>query len=119
MKKINLALVVFISIVYFSCSNDSTEDLNPPIPVDINYTNDIKPIMESHCNNCHGAPPTNGAPVSLTTYDEVKNETQNGELIDRIERPQGTAGVMPPGGSTLTSAQIQTIKDWMTEGFKE
>ena len=115
--KILVFVMPFLAII--SCSSDSSDDLTPPPEDEITYTNDIKSIMDSRCNNCHGNPPSNGAPVSLTTYDEVKDETQNGDLINRIERDQGTAGVMPPAGNTLTGSQIQLIKDWMTEGYKE
>lgn len=120
MKNYSKVLVIlFICSSFFSCSNDSSDDLAPPPEDEVTYTENIKAIMDSRCNSCHDNPPTNGAPVSLSTYDEVKNETQNGELIDRIERTQGTAGVMPPAGNTLSSSQIQMIKDWMVEGYKE
>ena len=57
--------------------------------------------------------------MSLTTYNDVKNAVQSRGLLDRIQRVQGSAGFMPNGGSKLSDAQIQSIKDWQSGGFVE
>jgi len=85
----------------------------PPISGDITYTNSIRSIVNSNCISCHGSTPSNGAPMSLTTYTEVKNATQNRGLITRIEN-----GTMPPSGN-LSTSQIQLFKDWKSDGYLE
>ncbi len=122
MKKYTTFLVLIIVINSFiSCSSDSTEDLETTnIPDDkVTYTNNIKSIIDTNCISCHSSPPVNGAPIALVTFSQIKNGTQNGNVINRIEREQGSSGVMPPVGSTLSAAQIQLIKDWQTDGYLE
>lgn len=119
MKKY-ISLSIFI-ILFISCTSDSTEDLEPTNPPNdpITYTNNVKSIIDNNCLACHTNPPTNGAPIPLVTYIQVENSTENGPLINRIERAPGSAGVMPIGGNTLSTGQIQTIKDWQTQGYLE
>lgn len=114
-------LFVFGSIIVISCSSDSSDDLDPINPPNdtVTYANNVKSIIDGRCLNCHSNPPVNGAPIALTTFSTVKNETLNGNLLNRIEKTQGTAGVMPPIGSTLSAAQINIIKDWMSDGYLE
>jgi len=78
------------------------------------YTINIAPIINGNCLNCHQSPPINSAPMSLTTYTDVKNAVQTRGLIGRVEN-----GSMPKNGTPLTTEQIQLIKDWMAGGFIE
>ena len=116
MKKLILPSVLCLSLLIFSCSNDSDNDVNPVDPPpnnNVTYTNAIKTIMDGNCTSCHGNPLTNGAPMPLLTFNNVKDAVQNRGLIGRVEN-----GTMPPNGS-LTSSQIQAIKDWQTGGLLE
>ena len=113
MKKILCSTSVIIGLLLFTaCSNDS-DDVVPPQNNDVTYTNTVRSIMNGNCTSCHSNPPTNGAPMPLTTFENVKNAVQTRGLITQIENLE-----MPPGGS-LSGAQIQAIKDWQTGGFKE
>lgn len=120
-KYLRLFILFAFIIVVYSCTSDSTEDLDPTITPNesVTYTNDVKNIIDNNCLACHINPPTNGAPIPLVTYTQVKNATENGALINRIERIQGTPGVMPPGGSTLSTGQVQAINDWKEQGYIE
>lgn len=115
MKKL-LYLSIFILIfIYSSCSSGSDDPImNPPNNEDVTYSNAIKSIIDSRCLNCHSNPPVNGAPMSLTTFDNVKEAVENRGLITRVEN-----GSMPPQGAPLSAAQVQAIKDWQTGGFIE
>lgn len=107
--------MVFLVI---SCSNDSESDLNPMPPnVVVTYTSEVRPIINANCINCHGATPTNGATISLATYQNVRDAILNKGLIDRISRAQGTPGMMPFGGTRLPENSINTIIKWQTDGF--
>lgn len=120
MKKVYFSnlIIVIIGVSLLNCSSDSTDDLTPPTEP-ITYSNEIKSIMDNHCTNCHSDPPINGAPNALTTYDEVRLATEEGVLLERVELAPGSPGVMPPFGSTLTSTQINFIKEWMENGYIE
>jgi len=113
MKKLILLAGVLLMFFSVSCSSDSDDDDIIDPPTTITYTNTIRGIVSGNCNSCHGSTPTNGAPMSLTTYDNVKESVQNRNLITRIEN-----GTMPPNGN-LSAAQIQSFKTWQSEGFVE
>lgn len=117
MKKfLKLFLFLFISgTIFYACSDD--DDDNPtvtpdPTPTQVTYST-VATIMSGNCNGCHGATPTNGAPMSLTTYTEVRQAVENRNLIGRIEN-----GSMPPNGS-LSTTQINNIKSWQAQGFPQ
>lgn len=116
MKKFFLPLVLSLSLLLISCANDSDDDVNP-IPnnnTDVTYSGNIKSIIDGNCIGCHSNPPQNSAPMSLTTYDNVKNAVQTRGLISQLE-----SGAMPKDASKLSNASIQAIKDWQTGGFLE
>lgn len=118
MKKI--FAVVFLAATTLGCTNDSTSDLINDEPIDVvTYNENVKTIINNNCLVCHGATPTNGAPMSLTTYENVKSAVQTRGLIDRISRPQGAAGMMPNGGTRLPQNQIDIIVQWNAQGLQE
>ena len=102
-----------------SCNNDSSSDLITPTnnTVTIKYSSDIASIINGNCLNCHASPPSNGAPMQLTTYNDVKNAILTGSLIDRVSRAQGSGGMMPQAGMRLPQATIDKIIKWQTDGF--
>lgn len=120
MKK-TLIKSVFISISLLGCTSVSTDDLidTQPLPVMVTYADDIKPIIDTNCLFCHSNPPKNGAPISLTTYSEVKNAVQINGLIGRILKQAGESGAMPAGGPRLPQNLIDQIIQWQTDGLLE
>jgi hypothetical protein len=119
MKKIKY--IIYSTFLFsINCSNNSEDDLTNPIVLNITkYTQDIKPIIDNNCVSCHGAIPSNGAPMSLVTYAQVKDALQNRGLLDRISRAQGAPGMMPNLGTRLPQATIDLIIDWNTDGLLE
>ena len=119
--KIKLLTFYILTVLLFnSCSNDSTNDLiDLNQPQNITYTATIKNIINNNCIQCHGSTPTNGAPMSLTSYENVKNAVLNRGLLDRVSRVEGTAGAMPDGGPRLPQTSINIIQQWQNEGLAE
>jgi hypothetical protein len=105
----------------FSCSNNSEDDLTNPVMTlnTTKYIQDVKPIIDNNCIFCHGSTPSNGAPMSLVTYAQVKDAVQNRGLLDRISRTQGAPGMMPNQGTRLPQSTIDLIIDWNTDGLLE
>ena len=118
---IKYVLALFLFIVINACTNDSEDDLINQMqnPNPITYVDDVKAIIDTNCLNCHSDPPTNGAPIALVTYDQVRNSAENGTLISRIERQAGQAGAMPLGGPRLPQSLIDVVLQWRTDGFIE
>ncbi|BAO75741.1 hypothetical protein WPG_1511 [Winogradskyella sp. PG-2] len=73
--------------------------------------------MDTNCISCHNSPPINGAPMSLTTFSDVKNSVENRNLIERISA--NDASVMPAGGPRLPQNLIDLVIQWETEGLEE
>jgi len=114
-KKLGLSISLLIII---SCTNDSDSDLLEKIESEtVTYNEVIKTIMNQKCISCHGAITTNGAPMSLHTYETVKDAVLNRGLIDRITRIEGQSGFMPLGGTKLPQNQIDEIIQWQNEEF--
>ena len=90
----------------------------------VSYTNQIQPIFNTNCTNCHiggGA-----ATLDLTSYDGVMSggvsglsiisgDNENSLLYIRIILPEGEAGSMPPN-DPLSQEEINLIGDWINEG---
>ena len=75
------------------------------VTTDMTYDFDIKPIIDSKCVDCHG-PGGNASGIPLTTYSEVMSKETS--LLDRISRPSGSQGAMPPNGQ-LQKCSIDKI----------
>ena len=100
-----------------ACTSESVEDLAPPVNNNnpVTFAADIQPIMQSNCTSCHGTVPSNGAPNSLVTFDQVRNSAQNSSLINRINNP---GAPMPPSG--LMPSPTRALFDaWVSGGFQE
>lgn len=122
MQLVRKIVVLAIPLALIGCNNDSTDDLTaqlPPPGTPITYSANIASIINTNCLGCHTNPPENGAPMSLTTYEFVKQAVQDRGLIDRISRPQGAEGMMPNGGTRLPQSQIDLIIQWQQQGLQE
>lgn len=116
MKRISILLGIALApLLLNSCYYDKEQLLLPPKTATANcqnysFTNDVSPLIQTSCNNgtgCHASGSSNG-PGSLVTYNEVKNAAA--QIQSSI-----MAGRMPLG-SSLTSAQIQLITCWISNG---
>ena len=102
--------------LFNSCKKEDPGPQNPPPnpPADVRYNSDISDIVANYCLTCHGdVSPSAG--LSLTTYASVKDATQNGTLLNRINN---ASAPMPQSG--LMSAQNrQKFQDWADGGYLE
>ncbi len=60
-------------------------------PEDVTFSMDIAPILQRSCENCHRI--GGGAPMALTTYQEVRRWSQRIKLRTAI---RDRMGAMPP-----------------------
>jgi len=95
-----------------------------PNAAQVTYTKDIAPILQRSCENCHR--PDGAAPMSLTTYEEVRPWAR------AIKQRTGVgphAGVMPPwymeknigiqsfkNDPSLSDEEIARIAKWADTG---
>lgn len=121
MKFTKILFISFLFVLLAGCTNETDSNL---VGTDTNtgpvtYANSVKSIIDNNCISCHGTVPSNGAPMSLTTYADVKNAVLNRGLIDRITLPQGAPGMMPNGGTRLPQNSINKIIEWNNTGLVE
>ncbi len=82
---------------------------------------DVAAVLEAHCQSCHGATPTFGAPMPLVTYDDLhapafSDKTKKVyELVE--ERIHSTTAPMPqPPNPALTDEQSGVLDAWVKAG---
>lgn len=120
----NLISLIVVTLLMFSCSgsdddpitpNSNIPDPNPNNSTNITYNSHIKTIMSGNCTSCHGNPTTSSAPMSLTTYSEVKNAVETRGLIERINNANNP---MPQGG-LMSQTNRDLVQQWKDQGFLE
>ena len=126
MRKILVVLLLLTSLLIIcSCTNDHEDDLiiavNPTEPIEPtdpivlkNYNDDVKPIIDNNCVNCH----SNGGSASfylLENYDQVRASAASGSLYSRMT---DATNPMPPSG-ILPGNVTQIIEDWTIDGLLE
>ena len=82
-------------------------------PEEISYSSSVKSIIKTNCIGCHsGSSPAGG--TALTTYKSVRTQTENGNLLKRINDINAP---MPKNG--LMDLELrEVIKQWSLNGYK-
>ncbi len=87
----------------------------------VSFANDIFPILDSRCKNCHGGRETKEG-LNLTTYAALMAGSENGLILtpgdadNSLLAEQVITQEMPKRGPKLTPPQVQLIVDWINQG---
>jgi len=87
----------------------------------VSFANDIMPIIESRCINCHGGNRTEEG-LNLTTHANILSGSDNGPVVTPGDAANSllvemvATQKMPKRGPKLTPPQIQLITDWVNQG---
>lgn len=111
MKKFKIVAMILITVFMVSCTSNTYQEISDPI-TNPTYTTNVEPVIKANCTGCHN---NGGQSPNLTTYTYVKNATQNGELICRIDQTQSCGSVMPQSGS-MSRPTINMIILWKQQG---
>jgi cytochrome c5 len=93
----------------------------PPAAAAVSFANDILPILESRCLNCHGGRETKEG-LSLASFSALMAGSDNGPVVvpgdadNSLLAQQLLNGKMPKRGPKLTPDQVQLIVDWINAG---
>jgi uncharacterized membrane protein len=121
MKSIKLIIVLMLGVALFiSCDSRTQQDLEG-IVTNPTYTKNIKPIMDSKCVNCHSQNGQGNYP-DLDTYNAVKSAqdgTVDDKLLCSILSSTCTSDRMPKSDAPLSNGTINTIKNWIDNGYPE
>lgn len=112
MKKL---FYLFLAMAITSCTTAEvplSEGIDPDIK--ITYLKDVQPIIFNNCLTCHSTINPRAGLV-LTTYLQVKNSAQNGNLIVRMN---SDSNPMPQNGKLIQSS-LDIIDKWKADGFLE
>jgi len=122
-------IAILLVLIFVNCTQDTgpVDDQNVP-GENISYSNDVQPIFDQACISCH----PNSGNLDLTaanSYNDLVNVNASGYsgkrvvpgdaeqsiLYKKIDGSGAYGSNMPLGGS-LSSAQINLIKQWIEEG---
>ena len=90
----------------------------------VSFANDVLPLLESRCKNCHGGNRTEEGLV-LLTYADIMKGSKNGPVVSPGNADSSllvellVEQKMPKRGPKLTSPQVQLIIDWINQGAME
>ena len=116
-SKFTYILVASVFIVQ-SCTKAIIDETEQPttnvIPEEVNYTDHIEPVVNNYCTTCHaGSAPSDG--IDLTTYESVRELSEFGNLVSRINDP-----INPMPTNSLMSASNRELFDhWSDNQYPE
>ena len=90
----------------------------------VSFTDNILPIFQNSCINCHGGERIEKG-LSLRTYADMMSGSQNGAVVipgNAQESPLAISVAshkMPKRGPKLSNAQVQLIIDWINQGAQD
>ena len=87
----------------------------------VSFANDLEPIFDKRCLNCHGGEKTQKG-LSLLSYKTLMAGSTNGQVVIPGDPDNSVlvqlieAGKMPKRGPHLLPAEIEKIKAWVAAG---
>ncbi len=111
-------------VLVFAMSDDLSADPTPRSQVD--YAEDVQPILRRHCYRCHGSKSQEGslqlnarsAAFGVADSDEaiiVAGDPDTSLLIRRLVDPND-GDIMPVDGEPLSAKEISVLKRWIAAG---
>jgi cytochrome c553 len=125
-----LSLAIVLSSVLYATAAltpEQRQKLPPSATQQIDFTRDIKPILETSCVKCHGQSKDKGG-FRIDTRELLVRSGDNGPAVLAgksaesylIELVSGLDpdNVMPVKGSKLTATQVGLLRAWIDQGMK-
>ncbi len=126
MGRVSILLLFFTVTAFGKLTPEQREKLPAPADHPINFSNEIKPILEASCIKCHGRGKSKGGfaiddrEMFLKGGDSgaVALPGKSGESI-LIEMVSGLDpdNVMPQKGSKLTAKQVGLMRAWIDQNL--
>lgn len=114
-------LVPTVELIPTSAPTDAPAATDTPAAVTVSFANDVMPILQSRCINCHGGQDTKEG-LSFASYETLMAGSQNGPVIVPSDPTNSLLiqliqeGKMPKRGPKLTPDQLQILIDWILAG---
>jgi hypothetical protein len=114
-------LIVLSGMALFlgSCYYDTFPEDTGTVPDEVSYQQDVQPIWNAACIECHGPIPPNledGVSYNnlLSGGYVVPGDSENSILYQSLLGIEGVS-LMPPSGK-LPDSQINIVKKWIDDG---
>lgn len=113
MKTLKIIFILMITFyVGFSCDSATYDEISGNV-ANPTYNANVRTIITNNCLSCHSEA---GAQFpTLETYVQVREATENGAVICRID-DQSCGSVMPQSGR-MPQTTINIIKKWAANGY--
>jgi len=119
MKKNYIFLYCLSTILITGCTYNKEEELYPNTGScdisNVRFATTLNPILQKYdCTFCHNSVTLSGN-ISLTNYNNVKKQVNNGRLFGAINHEPGFSQ-MPQGGNKMNQCDINKVKAWIDAG---
>src|SRR5689334_22243042 len=87
----------------------------------VSFAQDVLPLLESRCTNCHGGERTEKG-LNLKTYADMMQGSENGPVVTAGNAADSKLvelilnQKMPKRGPKLTPPQVELITNWVNQG---
>ncbi len=100
--------------------------LPSPAAAKVTFDDDVLPVFEQVCLNCHNPDKTKGG-LDLSSFSATLKGSSGGKIVEPGDLSSSLLAVikqtaepkMPPEGDPLSSAQIEVIEGWIDGGLLE
>ncbi len=116
-----LLAIIALAASATSVAQEESDSKSEPI----SFYRQVRPILQRHCSGCH-SPAKKGGALVLTSYDDFKKGGEGGVswepgkpdeslVLDYIS---GDDPEMPRNDAPLSKVQVDTIRQWISQGAK-
>lgn len=90
-------------------------------PAAVSFADDIMPILENRCIECHGGRRTREG-LDMKTYESLLQGSENGPVVTPGNADESlfveliAKGEMPDRGPKVTPQELKLIIDWVNQG---
>jgi hypothetical protein len=126
---IPLAVLLVLAAGQVAC--DRTEE-PPPQPPKVSFAEDVQPILQAHCLECHvaGGQGAEASGLLLDSYEALMKGTSFGPVIHPGSAKTSSLYIlitgkdrltitMPHGREPLDAGEIETLRLWIDSGALE
>ncbi|HUT40392.1 MAG TPA: c-type cytochrome domain-containing protein [Gammaproteobacteria bacterium] len=132
-----LAALLAIAASLVACDKDKAGQLQlqkaeaPPLQ-QVSYADDVAPILQKHCAECHvaGKPGAEATGLHVDSYASLMKDTRYGPVIHPgsartsslyilVSSKDNLTISMPHGKAPLSAEDIETIRVWIDNGAVE
>ena len=120
-----LALLIGIALIVQGCATGSpapgTMDAPAPTRAAVSFAQQIAPIFEARCTECHGGPDAESG-LNLSTYEGTMVGSTFGTVIEAGNPGESIiidmigSGSMPAEGDPMPPEELELLRSWIAEG---